>query len=233
MPYSCRLGRPFIYGSLVLALALVVAACGGNDTAAETAGTPVPSPTTQAMTPSSGGGSPIPSASAAAAVSPSPSTTADAPASPPTMPGPPGASATGTPTPTTASGAGSPTAGPDPAVTTIVMTPQPTSDPNVTPTSPGRLNQLPVEIFVSDGKIDPAVAIARSGELTLKITNNGTAQHTIEIAVMGMIFVSPGVDPGTTVTWDVQITTPGEYELYSTINGVREDGMLATLKVVE
>ena len=70
------------------------------------------------------------------------------------------------------------------------------------------------------------------GAITLTITNTGAALHRLELSVAGMILVSPDVPPGATVDWLVQIDAPGEYELYSAVDGVREAGMTAVLDVV-
>jgi uncharacterized cupredoxin-like copper-binding protein len=121
---------------------------------------------------------------------------------------------------------------PDDDVTTIVMTPEPTATAGGWPTATMELSQLPVDVTLVGGAIEPAWLFVRAGEITFAITNNDTIPHTLEVHVPGMILVSPDVAPGASVSWPVRIDTPGIYELYSAIDGVREPGMTATLQVV-
>jgi hypothetical protein len=133
--------------------------------------------------------------------------------------------------PTTPAPSTTPTV-PDDEVTTIVMTPEPSATAGGWPTATTELSQLPVDVTLVRGAIEPDWLFARAGEITLAIINTDTAPHTLEIHLPGMILVSPDVAPGASVAWPVRIDTPGTYELYSAIDGVREPGMSATLQVV-
>lgn len=120
---------------------------------------------------------------------------------------------------------------PEQTVTTIIMTPQPTATAGTPrPTQP--FAQLPLDIVLTDGAIEPTQLTARAGAIQLDITNNGAARHTLELRVQGMTLVSPRIPPGATVTWFVQINQPGEYDLYSALDGVPEAGMSAMLRVI-
>lgn len=200
--------RPVMWCGLGLALVLATAACGGDDEAGAAGSTSTSTSATPAESPAT--------TAAASLTERGSATTTGAPAGTRELTSAP----TGTP------------AGADATSTPIVMTPEPTSPAGGSPTATRALSQLPVDVTVMDGAIEPARLIARAGAITLEITNNGAAPHTLEIAIAGMILVSPDVAPGTTITWPVRIDTPGEYELYSAIDGAREDGMTAILKVV-
>ncbi len=71
--------------------------------------------------------------------------------------------------------------------------------------------------------------VAPAGEVTFRLTNDGSMNHNI--AVRELDAVSPEVGPGGTVELALGTLAPGTYEVYCTIAGHADSGMVATLTV--
>ena len=88
-----------------------------------------------------------------------------------------------------------------------------------------------VELTATDFKFDPStVELAKSGEMTFTLVNDGQVTHALEIDGQGIEEESDEIDGGATTTLTVDLK-PGEYEFYCPVDGHREQGMEGTLTV--
>ena len=88
-----------------------------------------------------------------------------------------------------------------------------------------------VELTATDFKFDPStVELAKSGEMTFTLVNDGQVAHALEIEGQGIEEESDEIDGGTTTALTVDLK-PGDYEFYCPIDGHREQGMEGTLVV--
>jgi uncharacterized cupredoxin-like copper-binding protein len=88
-----------------------------------------------------------------------------------------------------------------------------------------------VELTATDFKFDPStVELAKSGEMTFTLVNDGQVTHALEIEGQGIEEESDEIDGGATTALTVDLK-PGEYEFYCPVDGHREQGMEGTLTV--
>jgi plastocyanin len=88
-----------------------------------------------------------------------------------------------------------------------------------------------VEITATDFKFDPStVELAKSGEMTFTLVNDGQTTHALEIEGQGIEEETDEIDGGATTELTVGLE-PGEYEFYCPVDDHREMGMEGTLTV--
>ena len=88
-----------------------------------------------------------------------------------------------------------------------------------------------VELTATDFKFDPStIELAKSGEMTFTLVNDGQETHALEIEGQGIEEESDEIDGGATTALTVDLK-PGEYEFYCPLDGHREKGMEGTLVV--
>jgi plastocyanin len=88
-----------------------------------------------------------------------------------------------------------------------------------------------VEITATDFKFDPStVELAKSGEMTFTLVNDGQTTHALEIEGQGIEEETDEIDGGATTELTVDLE-PGEYEFYCPVDDHREMGMEGTLTV--
>jgi uncharacterized cupredoxin-like copper-binding protein len=88
-----------------------------------------------------------------------------------------------------------------------------------------------VELTATDFKFDPSmVELAKSGEMTFTLVNDGQVAHALEIEGQGIEEESDEIDGGATTALTVDLK-PGDYEFYCPIDGHREQGMEGTIVV--
>ncbi len=88
-----------------------------------------------------------------------------------------------------------------------------------------------VELTATDFKFDPStVELAKSGEMTFTLINDGQVTHALEIEGQGIEEESDEIDGGATTALTVDLK-PGEYEFYCPVDGHREQGMEGTIVV--
>jgi plastocyanin len=87
-----------------------------------------------------------------------------------------------------------------------------------------------IEITETDFKLDPSmVTIDGPGTYTFHVENEGETVHALEIEGQGLEEETDDIDPGSSADLTVDISEPGEYELYCPVDGHREQGMEGTL----
>ena len=88
-----------------------------------------------------------------------------------------------------------------------------------------------VEITATDFKFDPStVELAKSGEMTFTLVNDGQSTHALEIEGQGIEEETDEIDGGASTELTVDLE-PGEYEFYCPVDDHREMGMEGTLTV--
>ena len=89
-----------------------------------------------------------------------------------------------------------------------------------------------VDIVETDFELEPAtVMIEEPGTYTFHVVNEGGTVHALEIEGQGLEEETEEIDPGSSADLTVEITEPGEYELYCPVDGHREQGMEGTLSL--
>lgn len=89
----------------------------------------------------------------------------------------------------------------------------------------------PVEVSLVDFALEPrTVTLDAPGTYTFTATNDGQAQHALEIDGNGVEEVTDTLGPGESGQVTVELAA-GEYELYCPVDGHRANGMEGTLVV--
>jgi uncharacterized cupredoxin-like copper-binding protein len=89
-----------------------------------------------------------------------------------------------------------------------------------------------IEIVETDFKLDPAtVELDGPGTYTFRALNQGETTHALEIEGQGLEEETEELEPGESGELTVEITEPGEYELYCPVGNHREMGMVGTVTV--
>jgi uncharacterized cupredoxin-like copper-binding protein len=89
-----------------------------------------------------------------------------------------------------------------------------------------------IEIVESEFKLEPStVTIEEPGTYTFHVVNEGGIVHALEIEGAGLEEETEDIDPGNSADLTVEITEPGEYELYCPVDGHRGQGMEGTLSL--
>jgi len=89
----------------------------------------------------------------------------------------------------------------------------------------------PVTMSLVDFALEPkTVQLDAPGTYTFKVTNDGQAQHALEIDGNGIEEETDTLGPGDSGEVTVELAA-GEYELYCPIDGHRANGMEGTLVV--
>ena len=89
-------------------------------------------------------------------------------------------------------------------------------------------------IAVSEAEftIDPSsLHMNASGTVTLRVTNNGSIPHALEVEGNGVEEETEPIEPGDTAELTVDLSKEGSYEIYCPIDGHRDKGMEGTLVV--
>jgi plastocyanin len=89
-----------------------------------------------------------------------------------------------------------------------------------------------IEIVETDFALDPAdVQLEGPGTYTFRAVNEGETVHALEVEGMGIEEETEEFGPGESAELTVELTEPGEYELYCPVDGHRELGMEGTVTV--
>ena len=89
-----------------------------------------------------------------------------------------------------------------------------------------------VEVTLIDGTVQMPANLP-AGPTTLNVTNNGTAEHGLEVEGQGVeAALESNLQPGASGTFEVDLQ-PGSYEFYCPVPGHRENGMRLDVTVTE
>src|SRR5215210_2092565 len=100
------------------------------------------------------------------------------------------------------------------------------------PGGSGGATTTTIEISETEFALEPArVTVDEPGTYTFRVVNDGGVVHALEIEGSGLEDETEDIDPGESAELTVEISEPGEYELYCPVDGHRERGMEGTLSV--
>lgn len=96
----------------------------------------------------------------------------------------------------------------------------------------GGAAQTVIEIVETEFALAPSsVTIDEPGTYTFRAVNEGGIVHALEIDGPGLEEETRNLEPGDSAELTVEITEPGEYELYCPVDGHREQGMEGSVRV--
>jgi uncharacterized cupredoxin-like copper-binding protein len=82
-----------------------------------------------------------------------------------------------------------------------------------------------VEIVLGDFTIEPSAIAVEPGSYTFRVVNEGGQTHALEIEGPGGEVETGDLAPGESADLVVDLSEPGEYEMYCPVGGHREQGM--------
>jgi uncharacterized cupredoxin-like copper-binding protein len=89
-----------------------------------------------------------------------------------------------------------------------------------------------VSISETEFKLDPSSAqVDQAGTVTLRVMNEGTIDHALEVDGQGVEEETETIKPGESAELTVDLSKDGSYEIYCPIDGHRDSGMEGTLTV--
>jgi uncharacterized cupredoxin-like copper-binding protein len=87
-----------------------------------------------------------------------------------------------------------------------------------------------IEIAATDFAFEPStVELSAPGTYTFVVANSGKADHALEIDGPGVEEQTQTIGSGGEAELTVEITEPGEYEIYCPVGGHRDMGMEGTV----
>lgn len=88
-----------------------------------------------------------------------------------------------------------------------------------------------VEIVLGDFSVEPSAITVDPGSHTFRVVNEGEQTHALEIEGPAGEVETGDLAPGESADLTVDLSEPGEYELYCPMEGHREQGMEGTVTV--
>lgn len=88
-----------------------------------------------------------------------------------------------------------------------------------------------IKISETEFALDPAQVSTQPGEVTFEVTNDGSTVHDLEVDGEGVEQKTELIQPGQSATLRVDLSQPGSYEMYCTVDGHRESGMEGEVSV--
>lgn len=89
-----------------------------------------------------------------------------------------------------------------------------------------------IEIVETEFELNPStVSVDGPGTYTFRALNEGETVHALEIEGPGIEEETEDIQAGESAELRVELSEPGEYELYCPVDGHREQGMEGTLEV--
>lgn len=82
-----------------------------------------------------------------------------------------------------------------------------------------------VRIGETEFALDPSQVTVSPGEVTFEVTNDGATVHDLEVEGQGVEEKTEIIQPGQSASLRVDLSKPGRYEMYCTVDGHRESGM--------
>jgi plastocyanin len=88
-----------------------------------------------------------------------------------------------------------------------------------------------VEIVLADFTVEPSSLEFDPGSYTFRVVNEGGQTHALAIDGPAGAVETGDLAPGESADLAVDLSEPGEYELYCPVGGHREQGMAGTIAV--
>ncbi|HXV95552.1 MAG TPA: cupredoxin domain-containing protein [Gaiellaceae bacterium] len=88
-----------------------------------------------------------------------------------------------------------------------------------------------VEIVLADFTVDPSSLELDPGSYVVRVVNEGGRTHALEVDGPTGEVETGDLAPGESADLSVDLSEPGEYEVYCPVDGHREQGMEGTITV--
>jgi plastocyanin len=88
-----------------------------------------------------------------------------------------------------------------------------------------------VELALSEFALEPASFSLEPGSYTFHVVNDGSAVHALVVDGPSGEVETADIEPGASADLDVDLSEPGEYEIYCPVGGHRGQGMEGTITV--
>jgi uncharacterized cupredoxin-like copper-binding protein len=88
-----------------------------------------------------------------------------------------------------------------------------------------------VEVALSEFALTPASFSLDPGSYTFHVVNGGSVVHALEVEGPSGEVETAELAPGASADLDVDLSEPGEYEVYCPVDGHKEQGMEGTITV--
>jgi plastocyanin len=88
-----------------------------------------------------------------------------------------------------------------------------------------------VEVALSEFALEPASFSLEPGSYTFHVVNDGSVVHALEVEGPSGEVETADLEPGASADLDVDLSEPGEYEVYCPVDDHREQGMEGTITV--
>jgi plastocyanin len=88
-----------------------------------------------------------------------------------------------------------------------------------------------VDVALSEFALEPASFSLEPGSYTFHVVNDGSVVHALEVEGPSGEAETADIEPGASADLDVDLSEPGEYEVYCPVDGHREQGMEGTITV--
>jgi uncharacterized cupredoxin-like copper-binding protein len=88
-----------------------------------------------------------------------------------------------------------------------------------------------VEVALSDFALEPASFSLEPASYTFHVVNDGSVVHALEVEGPSGEVETANLEPGASADLEVDLSEPGEYEVYCPVGGHREQGMEGTITV--
>jgi uncharacterized cupredoxin-like copper-binding protein len=105
------------------------------------------------------------------------------------------------------------------------------STPSTTAGGGGAGGGETVKISETEYKLTPSDVSVKPGEVTFDVTNDGSTLHNLEVEGPGEEAKTDDLDAGASGQVTVDLSKPGTYEMYCTIDGHRDLGMEGEITV--
>lgn len=88
-----------------------------------------------------------------------------------------------------------------------------------------------VEVALTDFALEPASFSLEPGSYAFHVVNDGSVVHALEVEGPSGEVETANLEPGASADLDVDLSEPGEYEVYCPVDGHREQGMEGAITV--
>jgi uncharacterized cupredoxin-like copper-binding protein len=88
-----------------------------------------------------------------------------------------------------------------------------------------------VEVVLADFSIEPSAIAVEPGSYTFRVVNEGGTTHALEIEGPDGEVETGNLAPGESADLTVELSEPGEYEIYCPVDGHRGQGMEGAITV--
>jgi plastocyanin len=100
-----------------------------------------------------------------------------------------------------------------------------------TPNGAGSGGGEVVEVALSEFALEPASFSLEPGSYTLRVVNDGSVVHALEVEGPSGEVETEDLEPGASADLDVDLSEPGDYGIYCPVDDHKDMGMEGTITV--